>query len=247
MIKPPTLSLLPHLILGICLYMGSSLGWTADRSPMDLVNYLQSLARQQGFTLKGKERLLPATIRPPLGPAAQQIQSLLEDYDYALVHSANGAVRRLIIIGQKRAAPPPPPEPSAGAEEENVITTRRKGQHHLVPVELFGPDGKSQATELLVDTGASLVVLPLSYAGTLGLDSESFEARELQTAKGKLNARIGRLPQLRLGRDLISDVEAAFVEDTLLGDNPLLGMNIIGRYVFILDDERNELTLIPDK
>jgi hypothetical protein len=41
-------------------------------------------------------------------------------------------------------------------------------------------------------------------------------------------------------------VEAAFVEDEHLGGNALLGMNVLGRYLFILDDEHDELTLIPD-
>jgi predicted aspartyl protease len=49
-----------------------------------------------------------------------------------------------------------------------------------------------------------------------------------------------------LGSEQLKAVEVAFVADDLLGDNALLGMNVLGRYLFILDDERNELTLIPD-
>jgi aspartyl protease family protein len=100
--------------------------------------------------------------------------------------------------------------------------------------------------ELMVDTGASLVVLPASAAARLGLDPDKLETRELQTAKGKVQARIGRLGSIELGSARLNDIEAAFVDGEHLGGNALLGMNVLGRYLFILDDENNELTLIPE-
>jgi clan AA aspartic protease len=47
--------------------------------------------------------------------------------------------------------------------------------HFRVPVRLTGPTGRSESVELLVDTGATLVVLPRSLADRLGV-----EARRLQ-------------------------------------------------------------------
>ncbi len=55
----------------------------------------------------------------------------------------------------------------------------------------------------------------------------------------------GALRAMRLGKEEIEDVEVAFIDDALLGDTRLLGMNVLGRYRMTLDDESNRLTLSP--
>ena len=100
--------------------------------------------------------------------------------------------------------------------------------------------------ELLVDTGATLSVLPLSRAAALGLDPAQLPTREASTAKGKVQARIGRVAAIELGAARAADLEVAFVADAELGSHALLGMNLLSRYMFILDDEHSELTLVPE-
>jgi clan AA aspartic protease (TIGR02281 family) len=236
----------------LTLVLGLSLMWFNPAQPAadasSLAAQLQQLARDDGFAISGLERLeAGAAAEQTQGTTIRRIKALLEGYDYAIVHQTTDRISRLIILGKKRAAPPAP-EPSAEpSAAENVIPTRRDNGHHWITATLRGPSGDAVTTELMVDTGATLVALPSSKAGELGLDPEALETREMQTAKGKVQAKIGRLQSIELGNITLPDVQAAFVDDEQLGSNALLGMNVLGRYVFILDDERNELTLIPDE
>ncbi len=213
----------------------------SDAESQTLMAQLQHMAEEQGFEVSGLNRIQPA---PPgeagEGSSSQRIRQLLRGYDHVIIHQSKEQIGRLIILGPKRAAPPPPLR-----DEENVLPTRRKGEHHLVAATLRGPTSATIEMELMVDTGASLVVLPASAVARLGLDPDQLETREMQTAKGSVQAKIGRLGSIELGSARLSDIEAAFVDGEQLGGNALLGMNVLGRYLFILDDEKNELTLIP--
>jgi clan AA aspartic protease (TIGR02281 family) len=94
-----------------------------------------------------------------------------------------------------------------------------------------------------VDTGADFVVLPSSVISDLGIDAAKLEEREMQTANGKVEARVGILPALWLGEARIADPIAAFIDDGKLGNGGLLGMSVLGRYTMTIDDEAGTLTL----
>jgi len=195
----------------------------------NLVAQVQALAEQGGFSLVGLSRLEDVPAGSVDGPPQQQLQALLRGYNYLMTEN------KLIVLGKKRWAPPIP--------KDTVLATRRKGLHHVVDVTLVGISEAELQVGLMIDTGASVSVLPLSMAAELGLVRDTMEAREVQTAKGKVQAKIGTLTALRLGNQEITDVEVAFIEDAMLGGNRLLGMNVLGRYRMTLDDQRNQLTL----
>jgi predicted aspartyl protease len=46
-----------------------------------------------------------------------------------------------------------------------------------------------------------------------------------------------------LGESRISGVSVAFIEDSRLGGNALLGMSVLGRFRVTIDDEQNQITL----
>lgn len=198
----------------------------------NLVAQVQALAEQGGFSLVGLSRLEDVPARSVAGPPQQQLQALLRGYNYVMTE------KKLIVLGKKRWAPPP-------ISKDTVLATRRKGLHHVVDATLVGISEAELQVGLMIDTGASVSVLPLSMAAELGLVRDTMEAREVQTAKGKVQAKIGTLTSLRLGNQEITDVEVAFIEDAMLGGNRLLGMNVLGRYRMTLDDQRNQLTLRP--
>lgn len=235
----------------LTLVLGLILGWFYPPQPalgaLSLAAQLQQLGRDEGFAISGLERLEPETAAEQTkGATIQRIKQMLEKYDYAIVHETTDRISRVIILGRKRDTPPAPPSSvESAAETENVIPTQRRNGHHWISATLRGPGGEAVTMDLMVDTGASLVALPSSKAGALGLDPSTLESREMQTAKGKLMAKIGQLQSIELGNVTLQGIQAAFVDDEQLGSNALLGMNVLGRYVFILDDERNELTLIP--
>jgi len=58
----------------------------------------------------------------------------------------------------------------------------------------------------------------------------------MQTANGKVEAQIGVLSSLWLGKTRIEQVHTAFLEDEKLGSNGLLGMSVLGRYKLTVDD-----------
>jgi clan AA aspartic protease (TIGR02281 family) len=196
-----------------------------------LAAQVEALAEQSGFSLVGVSRLEDAPPRPVTGSPRQQLQAVLDGYNYVM------AEKKLIVLGKERWAPPIP--------KDTVLATRRQGLHHVVTATLEGLSNSELQIGLMIDTGASVSVLPLSMADVLGLSRDDMAKRQVQTAKGKVQARIGILRALRLGNQKITDVEVAFIEDAMLGGTRLLGMNVLGRYRMTLDDQRNQLTLTP--
>ncbi len=217
-----------------------------------LAGQLQIMGERQGFTVRGLDKLGETKHRSVSGSAKQRIRQLLAGFDYVIVHRESGHVRRLIIIGVKGESPALPQEPASAAAddsavltEEQVLPTRRDGTHHLVQAVLVGAQSRTIGMELMVDTGASLLVLPKSRLGALGIAGEGLETRTLQTAKGTMEAVVASLASVNLGKAKVDSVEAAFVDDEQLGSHGLLGMNVLSRFVFILDDDKNQLTLLP--
>jgi len=222
--------------------------------PRTLVGQLKLMAAEQDFELSGLDKIDPTAAPGEPDPndetTTQHIRSLLRGYDHVIVHASKKRIGRLLILGKKGSAPAPAPAPEDGQQQaaggEIVLPTRRLGEHHVVSANLQGPAGEALQVELMVDTGASLVVLPNSNAAPLGLKLDELERQELQTAKGKLEAGIGQISAIQLGDARVENIEVAFVEDELLGAKALLGMNVLGRYLFILDDDNNQLTLIQE-
>jgi aspartyl protease family protein len=201
-----------------------------------LSDALEKLSLEHGIRIQGlaKTKLIPA--RPSQGDLREQLRQLLYDFNYAVIHSPEGGVERLLILGQKQAAPDPP--------EHIVLNTGRSGDHHVIQTKIHGPSGASAEVSLLVDTGASFVVLPASLIAQLELTPGELEDSAIQTANGRVDAKRGQLGSLQLGPEILRQVEAVFIEDSLLGAHGLLGMNVLGRYLMTIDDEKNRISLI---
>jgi len=214
---------------------------------------LERLAEEHDFTVRGLEQTEEVYGRAAGEKLYPRLRRLLENFDHVIVQSSEGGVERVIVLGEKVPfEPPPQPVPteraqSEGAEAANdgdiVLLTERRGTQHLVRASLEGASGTKVPRELHVDTGADFVVLPQSLISTMGLKAKDLKEREMQTANGKVNGRIGTLPALWLGENRITDVEVAFIEDGKLGGSGLLGMSVLGRYKMTMDDAENRITL----
>jgi clan AA aspartic protease (TIGR02281 family) len=197
---------------------------------------LKKVSAEHGILIKGLDKTREFPARPSAqGSLQEQLQKLLFDFNYVLIQSPDGSIKQVFILNQKEAAPKTP--------DQITLSTTRSGNHHIVQVIIQGPSRIGMEASLLVDTGASLVVLPASMLPKLGFSSGQLESQEIQTANGPLYAKIGQLSSLQIGPAIMQGINAAFIEDSLLGPNGLLGMNVLGQYLVTIDDQQNLITL----
>lgn len=201
----------------------------------DLRVQLRELAAAHGFVLKGLERLGDDAARPVGGDLRHQIERLLEKYNFVLLHDADGGIAEVRISYPKQAAPILP--------DTYAIQTTRKGLHHVVEAVLIGPGSARQTTSLMVDTGATTVVLPASMMAPLGFRPDDLRDGWSQTANGRIAIKRGTLASLWIGDVVAHDVAVAFVVDPRLPDTRLLGMSFLGRFRVTLDEADDLLIL----
>ncbi|WP_348758754.1 retropepsin-like aspartic protease family protein [Candidatus Methylocalor cossyra] len=216
------------------------LAWWGEAAaePKDLRVVLETLAGRAGFTVEGLDRVAPGPPGViPEGSPAEQVKALLQDYNYLLVHGPSGSLERVVITSRKASAGAPSPQRA-------YIETTRRGSQHEVQAILVGPNAIGKTVPLLVDTGASLVVLPASMVAELGFAPEQLRDGFGQTANGTVPMRLGQLRLVRVGAVAAEAVEVGFVADSLLGDAMLLGMSFLRRFRMTIDDQRNELILM---
>jgi aspartyl protease family protein len=78
----------------------------------------------------------------------------------------------------------------------------------------------------LVDTGASMVMLPAADARRLGIDYPSAPKTQVQTAAGTISAYLVTLDRVKIGAIELSGIDGIVVEG---GQTPLLGMSFLNR------------------
>jgi len=123
--------------------------------------------------------------------------------------------RRLLQLGQHYRG-------AAATSRESVILAADTRGH-------FFTDGAVNGVHVrfMVDTGASVVVLPAADATRLGLDYRKGQRGIMQTAAGPADGYIIRLDRVRIGAIELAGVEAVVMEKGL--GVALLGMSFLNR------------------
>lgn len=220
--------------------------WSAAESVSDLSDQLSELAQTHGIDIKNLSYIEPAPAVPLQGDLQQQIKTLLKDYNYALLNGKNGAIEKIIISGAKSYDPQPAVINNPGNEPQQFkIGTTRTGPHHSVQAVLTGTGDSLLNALLIVDTGASMIVLPLSKKAQLGFSDQDLHPGLSDTANGQVETLQGTLKSVRIGDAVATDVSVSFIADDKLQNNGLLGMSFLNRFRFMFDDAKNELILIP--
>lgn len=202
-----------------------------------LWDQIEAVARDEDIAVEGLELLGDAPARPAAaGGPAERLRSLLVGYNYVLLHDPEGRPDRLRITGLKGPRPETPPR--------NAVATLRRGPHHLVEATVTGPRGRRETVTLIVDTGATTVVLPESMIARLGFPPESLADGWARTANGPVPVKLATLPRLALGALQARDVAVSFIADERLDGQALLGMSFLERFRFTLDDEADRLILM---
>lgn len=199
----------------------------------DLFKQLQSLQRRMNIKITGLERIEnePKTVIE--GSLEQQLQHLLAPFNHIISRNTKGRIERVVIVNKKQKT----------EHDRIILPIHTQGNHLTVSVAISGDGRLWQTLNMIIDTGADLVVLPDSMIAQLGLADSTFALHKMQTANGMADAKVGLLQQLKIAGETVENVETAFIADELLGGNRLLGMSVLSRYQVNIDDKNQALTL----
>jgi clan AA aspartic protease (TIGR02281 family) len=200
----------------------------------DLFTQIRSLQTQMNVPILGLERIQNEAKINTSGSAEQQIEQLLASFNHVVSRNKKGKIERIVIINKKQKQ----------EDQRIVLPTSLQGNHLMVSVTLSGDGQLWQTLDMLIDTGADLVVLPESMISQLGIKDSPFRQEKIQTANGLADAKIGKLKELRIAGETVENVDVAFIADSLLGQNRLLGMSVLGHYQVTIDDKSQSITLL---
>lgn len=204
--------------------------------PESLRAQIEALLGQNNIEATGLHLIGQASPVSTEGDLEFRIKRLLDGYNYVLLRdSKNGAIDKLIVSGARGAR-------KARGSRVSVRTTRR-GSGHFVATDIVGQGAGRKKVSLLVDTGAAFIVLPASMKTSLGYMGLKLTKTTFLTANGSVEGEMAVLRTVAVGKALINDVAVAFVDDELLGFPGLLGMSFLKRFVTVIDDNKNEVTL----
>lgn len=120
-----------------------------------------------------------------------------------------------------------------------VIPLKRIGRHFIAEMEL----AELGVVNVMLDTGASMSVLKRSVVESLGLDGYDRKDIQMNTANGTILGEQLTLPTIRLAELSLSDVEIGVIPLRDFQHDGLLGMNVLGRFKFYIDQEQAVLYL----
>ena len=198
-----------------------------------LYSQIKSLAEEHQFTVKGLDKIGDEEATVAVGTVQQQIALLMSDFNHIIIRNDKADIAGLIILNKK----------TANHLGRIVVPIVTKNNHYFINASIKGTDNIWIELELLIDTGANTIVLPLSMMSELKLSIKDMQQSQLQTVNGKVNAYTGQLPALEIGNEIVENIAVAFVEDNLIGKYSLLGMSYLGMYRFTIDDEQNQISL----
>ncbi|TWU36687.1 hypothetical protein Q31b_49690 [Novipirellula aureliae] len=103
-----------------------------------------------------------------------------------------------------------------------------------------------EPVKMVVDSGASLVVLPAKTAAEIGVqvNSDAPELRLVIANGAVINARAVILPRMRIGNFEAEDVRAAVLEPEAVNAEPLLGMSFLGNFKFEINSSEKTISLL---
>ncbi len=98
---------------------------------------------------------------------------------------------------------------------------------------------------LLIDTGASVTALRESTLRRFGVDVSAGRRILIETAGGAVPSTLLAMPSLAVGGQRVPGLEVVSLGAGDLPADGLLGMNFLGRFHFVIDQQRNLLLLQP--
>jgi aspartyl protease family protein len=209
----------------------------ASADSNDLRSRLEGLAAESGFAIRGLEWIRPEPARDEQGSVPDRLSSLLRDYNYVLIHDGRGGIEKVLITSRKI------PE-AKGSADGGTVYTVRVGSHHQVEAAIVGANGSVRTVRMIVDTGATNLVLPTSMTFDLGFAPEDLKPGIGWAISGPVTELVGTLRSVRVGPVSADNIKVSFISDQKLRGTMLLGMSFLQHFRMTIDDERNELVLL---
>jgi len=129
-----------------------------------------------------------------------------------------------------------------GDSESSVMTVpiSKIGEHFVVPVVI----NNTHTMELMIDTGATMSVLKTSFVeNNMGDLFFNAEPLTMNTANGTVDGKQITIESFILGQHELTDIEVGAVPLPDFRYDGLLGMNILNRFEFFIDQEQQLLIL----
>jgi aspartyl protease family protein len=215
-----------------------------------LRDLVRALAAEHGFVIEGLALIPNEPVGAQGGDLRYRLKRLLGGYNYLVIDNDRGDIKRLVILPSGEAGDLPavglPSVDLAQSNGRHIVSTRRRGMHQMVDGVLVGPGLARRSVAMIVDTGASTIVLPYSMIQSLGFQADGLRDNWVQTANGVVRAKTGILSSAEVGSVVVENVAVTFIEDKRLNGNLLLGMSFLQRFRITIDDENNHLILTND-
>ena len=125
---------------------------------------------------------------------------------------------------------------------ESIPLRRDRGDSFWVSVVVNGEKTK----EMIVDSGASIVMFPAAMAKELGIEVGSQDPEiVLVLADGsRITAREVTVPSLRVGKFTVDKVRCAVLGLDATEAEPLLGLSFLKQFRFEIDTQKSTLTMV---
>lgn len=210
------------VIAGLALLLRADAGSIAGIDPSDFAIMVAGVAMVifLGSSIAGSYR----------GRATQAARDFLTWVLVAVMLVAGYSYREEILsLGHRVAGELLPPGTALRADRESLgdrsLQIRRRSDGHFI----VRPQVNGLVLSMLVDTGASTVVLKPADAQRLGFDVDKLKYTvAVQTANGTTYAASIRLRELALGPITVTEVDALVARPGALKEN-LLGMSFLSR------------------
>ena len=213
-------------------------------------SFFRALAAEHEFDIEGIVLIPNEPVEAPGGELRYQLKRLLGGYNYVVIDNDRGDIKRLVILPRGEAGDLPAVGVSSPdlsqSNGRHIVPTRRRGVHQMVDGVLVGPGLVPRSVAMIVDTGASTIVLPNSMMLSLGFQPDGLRDGWSQTANGVVRVKTGILGSVEVGSVTVQNVEVTFIEDKRLNGNLLLGMSFLQRFRMTIDDDNNQLILTND-
>lgn len=127
---------------------------------------------------------------------------------------------------------------------QSTVALTRMGNQYIAKLGV----GEGVSVALLLDTGASITTLsPDVFARVQSaVEAEFLGQRLFNTANGVTRGQVYRLAELSFGEYTLTSVAVAVLPENMSKNSDgLLGMNVLGRFQFYIDPDKNQLWLRP--